>query len=86
MRSNDPDTRAALRRQWADPAHWSGPAWASLYFNKQDPRLWVPKRVPAMGWTVNFGHPRGWLALLAIVVGPVLFVVIVFTLVLALAR
>jgi len=37
-----------------------------FYVNRQDPRLWVPKRV-GYGWTVNFAHPAaGWvMALLA---------------------
>jgi uncharacterized membrane protein len=45
-----------------------------LYFSKRDSRLWVPKRLPYLGWTINLGHPGFvWafaaLALLLILVG-----------------
>ena len=33
--------------------------WAGLYHDPEDPRLWVPKRNPAFGWTINFEHPYG---------------------------
>jgi uncharacterized membrane protein len=37
-----------------------------LYYDESDPRLWVPKRIASMGWTVNVGHPFGPAVLLAI--------------------
>ena len=49
-----------LNALWRDPAHWSD-GLLGCYFAKADPRLWVPKRNPALGWTLNMGHPRaGW--------------------------
>jgi len=30
-----------------------------LYHDAADPRLWVPKRIRAMGWTINVEHPYG---------------------------
>ena len=50
-----------------NPRNWTGPKWLSIYFSKRDSRAWVPKQIPALGWTVNLGNPRGALALLAIV-------------------
>lgn len=45
---------------WRDPAHWSD-GLLSYYFAKADPRLWMPKRNPAMGRTINMAHPHaGW--------------------------
>ena len=60
------------RAAWhADPADWR---WGVFYYNKQDPRLMPPKRIPASDWTFNFANPRSILllvALLAVVLGPV---------------
>lgn len=36
-----------------------------LYRDPNDPRLIVPKRIPAMGFTINLGHRYGPAALLA---------------------
>jgi uncharacterized membrane protein len=30
-----------------------------LYHDADDPRIVVPKRVQALGWTVNVGHKKG---------------------------
>jgi len=35
-----------------DPENWKG----VLYFNKKDPRVFVPKLYPSMGWTINFSN------------------------------
>ncbi|WP_243843446.1 DUF5808 domain-containing protein [Sphingomonas vulcanisoli] len=45
-------------------------AWG-LYRDPDDPRLIVPKPIPAMGWTINVGHRFGPLVLLATGVGAV---------------
>lgn len=34
--------------------------WGLVYFNRQDPSWFVPKRF-GIGWTVNFGQPMVWL-------------------------
>ena len=53
--------RAAVYLQYPKPvprktedAHWR---FAGLYFNRQDPALFVPRR-SGPGWTVNFGRPQ----------------------------
>jgi uncharacterized membrane protein len=40
--------------------------WAGLYHHRDDPRLFVPKRNPSFGWTINVEHPYGR-AILAII-------------------
>ena len=40
--------------------------FAVFYFDKTDPRLWVPKRTH-LGWTLNFGHSSSWVVLGAFV-------------------
>ncbi|HEY7029255.1 MAG TPA: DUF5808 domain-containing protein, partial [Gemmatimonadales bacterium] len=51
-------------RLWADPANWT----LLTYRCPEDPRIFVPKRRPWFGWTVNFGHPLGWLAMVGCIV------------------
>lgn len=71
--------------EWHNPANWSGPRFLGLYFSKRDPRLWVPKRIPLLGWTINLGHPRGPLCMLSIFGGIVLLVIGISIATLALA-
>jgi hypothetical protein len=49
-----------LKRHWGDPANWT--RWS--YKCKEDPRLIVPKRNPALGWTINSAHRKAPLILL----------------------
>ncbi len=51
--------QAINQSEWMNPANWTGPKWLSVYFSKRDARAWVPKQVPALGWTLNLGQPRG---------------------------
>ncbi|MFY8214180.1 MAG: DUF5808 domain-containing protein [Flavobacterium sp.] len=39
--------------------------WGIFYYNKEDKRLFPPKRNPWMGFTTNFANPKSILALLA---------------------
>jgi uncharacterized membrane protein len=36
-----------------DPKYWK---WQIFYFNRSDPRMFVPKRI-GLGWTINIAHP-----------------------------
>ncbi len=36
-----------------------------FYFNKRDKRIFPPKRIRGMGWTINFANPYSVLVLLA---------------------
>jgi uncharacterized membrane protein len=42
-------------REWSDPENWRG-GWLGVYYAPRDPRIWVPKRRPWMGTTLNFAH------------------------------
>ena len=53
---------------WADPANWRA---GGVYRAPRDPRVWVPKRNPALGWTLNFARRRAWAWLAALLAGPV---------------
>lgn len=38
-----------------------------FYFNKEDNRIFVPKKVKYMGITINFANPKSYLAILFMV-------------------
>ena len=44
-----------------------------FYYNKEDSRLFPPKRLPFLGWTVNFANPYSIL-LMIIVIGAIVFI------------
>jgi uncharacterized membrane protein len=46
-----------------NPSNWRG----MFYVNRKDPRIIVPKRMPSMGWTLNFGHTVAYVIITAIV-------------------
>lgn len=37
-----------------------------FYFNKEDKRFFVPKRIRWLGWTLNFAHPVSYLFLIGL--------------------
>ncbi|MBX3165203.1 MAG: hypothetical protein KF900_12065 [Bacteroidetes bacterium] len=42
-----------------DNSNW---IWGLFYFNREDKRLFPPKRIPLLGWTINFANPYSVLA------------------------
>lgn len=38
-----------------------------FYYDTSDKRLWVPKRIPVMGFTINFAHRYAWIIGVALV-------------------
>ena len=50
--------------------------WAGLYHDADDSRLFVPKRNPSLGWTVNVEHPYGRTTLGLILTVPVVGIII----------
>jgi len=47
--------------------------WGIFYFNSADSRIFVPKRIASLGWTLNFARPGTYLLIL----GFILFVALV---------
>ena len=72
QQSPDLDQEAVDQTEWENPANWSGPPWLSVYFSKKDSRIWVPKQIPALGWTVNLGRTGGVRWMIGIIVGVIL--------------
>ena len=53
-----------LNNMSKDPGNWRGP----FYVNRKDPRLLVPKLNPMLGWTINFGNPYAWMAVVGLII------------------
>ena len=52
---NEQKPSEETKRQWhQDPNNW---IWGIFYYNKEDNRIFPPKRIAWMGWTVNFANP-----------------------------
>lgn len=49
----------------SDDQYWK---WGIFYFNKNDRRIFPPKRNPSYGWTVNFANLRSILAFLTFLI------------------
>jgi uncharacterized membrane protein len=47
-----------------DPNNWK---WGIFYYNPDDDRLFVPKRIPSFGATINFGNPKAYLVFFSII-------------------
>jgi uncharacterized membrane protein len=61
--------------KWSkDPNNW---IWGIFYYNKEDKRLMPPKRIPFMGWTVNFANRNSVLLFVFIMLLVSLFIVII---------
>lgn len=52
---------------WSNAANWR--CYGNFYCSKTDSRLFVPKRVKWMGWTINFFHPWAFPAVLMLFLG-----------------
>jgi len=61
--------REKHQTEWENPDNWGGPPWMAVYFSKNDPRTWVPKRIPKMGWTLNLAHTSGVCWLIGLLAG-----------------
>lgn len=60
--------------EWRNPSNWHGGA-LGVYYSKRDTRPHVPKRHPALGFTVNFARPLGVGLLVGILALPLLLYV-----------
>ena len=68
MHNMTPDERT--QQELERPENWHA-GWFGVYIAPADPRIWVPKRTPHLGWTLNFAHRTSWLVLAALVLLPV---------------
>jgi uncharacterized membrane protein len=54
--------------------NWKVNEWGIFYYNREDERLFPPKRIGWMGWTVNLANPKSIAAML-LLMGFLLFVI-----------
>lgn len=47
---------ATVKRWKEDPNNWK--CGGLFYYNPEDPRLFPPKPIEWMGWTINFANPK----------------------------
>jgi len=47
--------------------------WGIFYFNPGDSRIFVPKRIASLGWTLNFARPGTYV----LIPGFILFVLLI---------
>ena len=62
-------TKETLENWHKDPNNWK---WGIFYFNKDDKRIFPPKRNKYLGWTVNFANPISIIALVVLTVAIIL--------------
>ncbi len=54
-----------LKEQWHnDPKNWK---YGLFYFNKDDKRIFSPKRNKYLGWTVNFANATSIITFLVLI-------------------
>ncbi|MEZ7514275.1 DUF5808 domain-containing protein [Flavobacterium frigidarium] len=56
-------SKETLEKWHKDPNNW---VMGIFYFNREDPRIFPPKRIAMLGWTVNFANPYSVAILLAL--------------------
>ena len=56
--------KETLAKWLHDPKNWK---WGLFYYNKEDKRIFPPKRMPAFGWTINFGNKKSIFAFVVLV-------------------
>jgi len=64
MKDSSNPTKETLEKWHNDPSNWK---WGIFYFNKEDKRIFPPKRIKYLGWTVNFANPLSIFALLVLI-------------------
>ena len=65
MKTNEKPTNETLNEWHNDPSNWK---WGIFYYNNKDKRIFPPKRLSFLGWTVNFANPYSILALCGIII------------------
>ena len=68
------DQNAINQREWENPDNWRG--WLCTYRSARDTRVWVPKKNPKLGVTINFAHAAAWWNLLGIMSVPLGFLLL----------
>jgi len=73
METRGKPSKETLNQWHNDPSNWK---WGIVYFNKKDKRIFLPKKVQGLGWTINFANPFSFLILLGIIL---IIAIIIYT-------
>ncbi len=65
----DKPSQETLDRWHQDPNNW---ILGIFYFNREDPRIFPPKRIAYLGWTVNFANTYSVSIFLALIITAIL--------------
>lgn len=65
--------KTTLEARHNDPANWH---LGIFYYNKNDKRIFPPKRYALLGWTINFANPYSYLTFILMMV--IIFAVVYF--------
>lgn len=65
MENNEKLSEETIKNWRADPKNWK---FGVFYYNKEDKRLFPPKRFPFLGWTINFANPYSIITMSFIIV------------------
>ncbi|MFM2206495.1 MAG: hypothetical protein RL213_470 [Bacteroidota bacterium] len=65
---SDKHSKDELKAMHEDSSRWR---WGIFYSNPEDPRIWVPKKTPVMGYTLNFAHRGAWWWLIGLMSLPI---------------
>jgi uncharacterized membrane protein len=63
MTTKNKPSKETVENWRKDPEKWK---WGWLYYNKDDKRIFPPKRNKYLGWTVNFANPISIISMTAI--------------------
>ena len=65
METNEKPDKETMNAWHDDPSNW---IWGIFYYNKKDKRIFPPKRIQALGWTINFANVFSILSILGIII------------------
>ena len=65
MNTEEKPSKEILERRHNDPNNW---LWGLFYYNNKDKRIFPPKKIKFLGWTVNFSNPISVITLISIIV------------------
>jgi uncharacterized membrane protein len=72
--SSKTNSEKELHEEWhSDPKNW---ICGVFYYNKNDKRIFPPKKHRHLGWTINFANPASVLTLVTILTLVIAFVVV----------
>jgi uncharacterized membrane protein len=73
MSQKEKPSKETLEKWHKDPNNWK---FGFFYYNKDDKRIFPPKRIEWMGWTVNFANTISvavFVIVIIIIIGITLF-------------